>query len=100
MNLEKQYTTELKIDQKDNEFAYLTIKDSEENYGSWLMVKLNDTYYINSFLSGRVNNTKFRGSHDEETLIERNGRGKTSKEEFAIIRDIQKEAYKQYLGIE
>ena len=99
MNLEKQYTTELKIDQKDNEYAYLTIKDSEENYGSWLMVKLNDTYYINSFLSGRVNNTKFRGSHDEETLIERNGRGRTSKEEFIIIRDIQKEAYKHYLGI-
>ena len=88
--------SDLEIDPKDPEYAYLTIKDNQDNYGRWMLNKTGNTFYIISFMKGNANNTEFAGDLEDKRFIKKSGRGKASRESLIIIKDIQREAYRQY----
>jgi VCBS repeat-containing protein len=87
-----EYISKLEIDKKDPEFAYLTITDNQGNYGTWTLNKTGNTFYIVSFIKGKVNNTEFAGDLEDKRFIKKSGRGRASKESLIIINEIQREA--------
>ena len=87
-----EYVSDLEIDPKDPKYAYLTITDNQGNYGRWTLNKTGKTFYIVSFMKGKVSNTEFAGDLEDKRLIKKSGRGRASKESLTIINNIHREA--------
>lgn len=93
------YKLEVKIDERDPEYAVLKVIDENENCGTWLLNKIKDTYYIISFMNGKINGKIQFGRVEEKhckTNIKSAGKGRKSKEAWDIIYGIQREAFKNY----
>jgi hypothetical protein len=93
------YNVEIKIDERDKDFAVIKVTDENGNYGSWMAEKHDETYYIATFMTGKINGkVQFDKAPERgcERIIKACGRGRKSKEAWDIIKNLEKEAYKNY----
>lgn len=76
------------IDKKDNNFGYVSVEGNDSKV-TLLVEKIENVWLLNSFIYGRVGNTKYRKHEFNDKLYEKNGRGRESK----VAKEIMKELY-------
>ncbi len=74
------------IDKRDNDFASFSIEEGD-NRVSFLLRGIDNIWEVVSFISGRINGTRYRKDRYNDKLYEKDGRGRVSKETAEEMRN-------------
>ena len=96
----KNLNTTFEIDKRDKDFGYLTVEDMEGNFVELMVTKYEETVWtLNSFISGKIGNTRYRKDNLNQKLYTKDGKGRESKVAKEYIKELYTEGIKTILAL-
>lgn len=88
LTMDNKYKESLVADKFDNEYATYILTDNKDNHVSFLLEKINTTWYIVCFMGGKAHNSSYRKSWINKEVYEKCGRGRESKASKELIKEL------------